>query len=521
MKVFEISVLLTLLAIGNVYAQQDTYTAAVLEYSPILSGISPTDNILKNSRAYVNYMINAKRQGVEIIVFPEDGLTGWDIGIENFDHVSTEVPDPSEKISPCIRTQHGNYSKFFVDLSCGARDQRIYAVVNLIESSYTHDKKKIYYNTNVAFDRTGAVIARYRKINLYDEPDHTVGDKSQVSTFETDFGVKFGTFICFDILFKYPAVNMLSDPTVTDIAYSVAWFSELPFFHSLSVQHGFAKSHGVNLLVAGMNNPAERNGGSGIYLHDGRIAETYLSGYRSSRLIIRQVPKIRARKDLSNTCQASSDTPRYTLEDVNFFRTKESDLSLYTFKSVDLNKKELSDTVCSKGNNFCCSFNISIDKARDIRPNYAYKLTAFFGVTKVSLTKTIGLRNCGLIACLNESESSCGGRHTQPLIGVTFKSISVRGNFDTKDFHGQPATLNFDMNPSTDYMYCTKTANDEQEISLSTTRPHNSLLTFGIVGRAFNHDDSAVRVISKANVNDVSIYLVLCISIFVYLVQNE
>lgn len=152
---------------------------------------------------------------------------------------------------------------------------------------------------------------------------------------------------------------------------------------------------------------------------------------------------------------------------------------------------------------------------------FHYRLTAFYGVTKVSLTKTIGLRNCGLVACLNESESTCGGRHAQPPIGVTFRSISVRGNFNTKDFHGQPATLNFDMKPSTDYMYCTKTTNDDLEISLSTTRPHNSLLTFGIVGRAFNYDDSAVRVISKANVNDVSVYLVFCISIFVYLVQQE
>lgn len=66
---------------------------------------------------------------------------------------------------------------------------------------------------------------------MYDEPDYTVGDKSQISTFETDFGVKFGMFICFDILFKYPGANVLSDPTVTDIAYSVAWFSEIPFFH--------------------------------------------------------------------------------------------------------------------------------------------------------------------------------------------------------------------------------------------------------------------------------------------------
>lgn len=72
--------------------------------------------------------------------------------------------------------------------------------------------------------------SRYRKINLYDEKLYQTGDENQKSTFKTDFGVTFGMFICFDIAFRQPAINVLTDPEVTDVVYSTAWLSILPFF---------------------------------------------------------------------------------------------------------------------------------------------------------------------------------------------------------------------------------------------------------------------------------------------------
>ena len=51
----------------------------------------------------------------------------------------------------------------------------------------------------------------------------------EVVSFDTDFGVKFGTFICFDILFHEPAIKLTRDHQVTDFVYPTAWFSEAPF----------------------------------------------------------------------------------------------------------------------------------------------------------------------------------------------------------------------------------------------------------------------------------------------------
>jgi predicted amidohydrolase len=145
-------------------------------------------------------------------------------------------------------------------ISCAARNNEIYVVLNIAEKEACTEPcpdDKVFYNSNVVFDRTGKIIARYlvllhnnyyckiylailyvnylitfyryRKTHLYEEPRFNVTAVPEVVTFDTDFGVKFGTFICFDILFSEPALNLTRDLQVTDIVYPTAWFSTLPF----------------------------------------------------------------------------------------------------------------------------------------------------------------------------------------------------------------------------------------------------------------------------------------------------
>lgn len=70
---------------------------------------------------------------------------------------------------------------------------------------------------------------RYRKTNLFVEPQFNVTAVPEIVTFDTDFGVKFGTFICFDILFNEPALKLIRQHQITDIVFPTAWFSEAPF----------------------------------------------------------------------------------------------------------------------------------------------------------------------------------------------------------------------------------------------------------------------------------------------------
>lgn len=70
---------------------------------------------------------------------------------------------------------------------------------------------------------------RYRKTNLFMESQFNVTAVPEVVSFDTDFGVKFGTFICFDILFREPSIQLTRVLQVTDIVFTTAWFSEAPF----------------------------------------------------------------------------------------------------------------------------------------------------------------------------------------------------------------------------------------------------------------------------------------------------
>jgi predicted amidohydrolase len=56
-----------------------------------------------------------------------------------------------------------------------------------------------------------------------------VTTQAELITFNTDFGAKFGLFTCMDILFLKPAIQLVQESGVTDIAFPTAWFSELPF----------------------------------------------------------------------------------------------------------------------------------------------------------------------------------------------------------------------------------------------------------------------------------------------------
>jgi len=54
-------------------------------------------------------------------------------------------------------------------ISCAARDNNIYVVINIAEKAPCYDvpcprDKVFYYNSNVVFDRTGKIIARLKHI---------------------------------------------------------------------------------------------------------------------------------------------------------------------------------------------------------------------------------------------------------------------------------------------------------------------------------------------------------------------
>ena len=87
---------------------------------------------------------------------------------------------------------------------------------------------KLLFQRKVVHFCVRSLVDRYRKFNLLVEKAFNSPKEPDLCTFKTDFGVTFGMFICFDILFTEPSVRLVKEKHVTDIVYSAAWFSEMP-----------------------------------------------------------------------------------------------------------------------------------------------------------------------------------------------------------------------------------------------------------------------------------------------------
>ncbi|KAF5280270.1 hypothetical protein FQR65_LT03078 [Abscondita terminalis] len=487
-----VSVLLCFWVIFSVAAQDSTYRAAVVAFTPNLIASKPLDRLYNNVASYLSFIDQAGKQNSDIIVFPEDGLTGWFDVITYpsiVEVVSTPIPDPHLNILPCTDTNK-KYSKAFIDFSCSALKNKIYVVVNLVEQLYDNNQNTyVYFNTDVVFNKNGRVVAKYRKINLLNENLFLRGNKT--SFFTTDFGVTFALFTCFDIVFNDPALKVLTNLGVTDILYPVAWFSHLPFLQGMSIHHGYAVSNKLNLLAAGLHDPELRNGGTAIYLADGKIAKNYINGEKGSHLLITDIPKISSR-NTDKSCQETEPTNEEILN-IASFKTSSEDMTNYTHKLIDLTKRKISENICS-GENYCCTFDIDLEAKSNT--NYVYQLVAYHGTVQLSETDRLGTRNCGIVACKNNQFSSCGRRHDFPPSGVTFKKIVVKGVFKSENSHDQPSTLRYDLKPLTNYTFCKiPKGNGNIEITLSTTAKQNLLLTFGIYGRVFSNDGKYIGAI--------------------------
>ncbi|XP_048505970.1 vanin-like protein 1 isoform X2 [Athalia rosae] len=284
-------------------ADATSYIGAVAEYYPTRTGRDGQINTLANAENIVTIVKKASEYHADIIVFPENGLApglpNYQTNRTHFLSYSSTIPDAntdtpctndSTLVSPAIRL-----------MSCTARSQSMYLMVNVVEMedcTATGTKFRpcpndgyFFYNTNVAFNRNGTIVSRYRKFNLFGEAGLNVTSTPDISTFTTDFGVTFGHFICFDILFKTPTLSLINHYNITDILYPTHWFSELPYLTAVQAQSAWSYSNDVNLLASSYNNPATGSGGSGIFAGTSGQLVSLWSENATNTLLVAKVPK--------------------------------------------------------------------------------------------------------------------------------------------------------------------------------------------------------------------------------------
>ncbi|ALC48761.1 Btd [Drosophila busckii] len=476
-----------------------TYHAGVVEFT-VQKGTAK-QRTEETTNLFLSIIRGADVADLDMLVFPEVVL--------NSPETATFVPDPAQNVTPCFMT---DYDVFLVELSCAARSRGIYLVVNMQEKELCgkgygadtwapcpNDGVRIF-NTNVVFDRTGKVISRYRKSHLWRREYKTraVLKQADISTFTTDFGVTFGHFICFDMMFYEPAMRLVLEKNITDIIYPTYWFSELPFLTAIQLQEGWAYANDVNLLAADGSWPETKTTGSGIYA--GRLGRLNASIYEqpTRQLLKAHVPKrIHGQPAVElPTIVLPRFQPLLTTQRITQVDTyRDFNLDIFATILLPLNFLNVSQRVCH--NAFCCEFELQrrfIDNS-NVYAAYRYRLGAYFGnettVLRVDRTEQAV---CALFACRDAELISCGSIFPAGVAVANthyFEQAHVSGDFPAAARRLiMPSTLNgvFMPLPVAQYEWLESPAAkllQRTRVNLTLTAPQNDLLTFGIWANYF------------------------------------
>ena len=149
----------------------------------------------------------AAAAGVELVVLPE----------------MFNCPYQSDYFAEFAETEDGVTVKYLAEL---ARSQQCWIVGGSIPEE---DDGKVY-NTAFVFDRRGEIIAKHRKLHLFDvaipggvsfQESAVLSAGNQVTTFATEFG-RFGLAICYDI--RFPEVfRLMAEDNVTAVIIPAAF----------------------------------------------------------------------------------------------------------------------------------------------------------------------------------------------------------------------------------------------------------------------------------------------------------
>jgi deaminated glutathione amidase len=148
----------------------------------------------KNLAQSEDYIREARHKNAQIICFPE-----FQMGFSPSDQKPIELSEISEAVNT------GNFVK---TLGRCAKENEIDIISTIYEKARTKNK---VFDSAVAIRKDGMIMARYRKIHLYDALGFRESDKFQAgNSIEKPFqfeAAKIGLMICYDI--RFPEVSRI------------------------------------------------------------------------------------------------------------------------------------------------------------------------------------------------------------------------------------------------------------------------------------------------------------------------
>nr|XP_054495104.1 biotinidase [Agelaius phoeniceus] len=452
-------------AVSGRVRREGHYVAAVYEHESILSPApavpverrAALELMGRNLDIYEQQVLAAARQGADIIVFPEDGIHGFNFTRSSIYPYLDFIPHShSGKWNPCREPYLYNDTEVVQRLSCMALQNKIFLVANLGTKQPCERWEprcppdgRFQFNTNVALGADGALLATYRKHNLYFESAFDTPAQPDHALFDTPFAGRFGMFTCFDILFYEPAVSLITQYNLKQIVYPTAWMNQLPLLSAVEFQQAFSTAFNVNILAANIHHPTLGMTGSGIYTPVKSFIYHNMESY-GGKLIVAEIPVITAdyktnlesnerfRENLHDSCRTSTST---SLDDEVCFKEQEetpgrvsekgegkeqSPPSFYaemmydnfTFVPLWGEKGELQ--VCA--NSLCCYLNYQ----KAVLTDELYALGVFDGLHTVHGTYYV--QACALVKCGGLSFSTCGQEVTDATAVIDFQ---LWGNMST------------------------------------------------------------------------------------------
>ncbi|RYH21844.1 hypothetical protein EON65_20050 [archaeon] len=247
------------------------YVAAVAEHTVFMGQSSDTSSykLQVNLDIYKNLTVLAKSRGAQVLVFPEFGLVPDTIDHRSslYDYAEEIDFNPSNPIVPCDHPEQFTDKPVQYQMSCVAKEQGIVVLVNTvhwvdcdsaIDSSCPEDKH-YQFNTDIILDERGALVSLYHKSHEFPGLLKAYDQYPQITevTYKASFGVTFGIFICFDIMFDDPP-KMLRQQGVEHFLYAV----QQGDIGEKTIIEGWSKSNDAVVLSANLG--SGKNDCSGI-----------------------------------------------------------------------------------------------------------------------------------------------------------------------------------------------------------------------------------------------------------------
>ncbi|XP_051245812.1 biotinidase [Dicentrarchus labrax] len=442
--VFFVSLPLMWVAVQTEPVAGSSYVAAVYEHKVILnphpdvplSRAAALRHMRENLDVYEEQAARAAQQGAQILVFPEDGLQGFNFSRSSLSGYLETIPDPQEESwNPCMEPSKYNNTEVLQRLSCMARRHNLYLVANMPDlqpcplktdpSSSCPSDGRWQFNTNVVFRSDGLLVARYHKHNLYFENAFDTPPQPEIITFDTPFAGRFGLITCFDILFHKPTITLV-EKGMRQLIFPTAWMNQLPLLDTIQFQQAFSLGSNVTVLAANIRNDGLIMTGSGIYTP---FSATYHHAKKGDpeegRLVVARMPvldplwvgqRVATEKGVvegestSSTATGSgycdrescSSSPEIGSSFPPSSATFISSMMYDPFTFVFLNETDGEVKVCN--GTFCCYLQYRRSPQGSSRELYA--LGAFSGTHTVN--GRYALQVCALVRCAGLDAASCG-----------------------------------------------------------------------------------------------------------------